>query len=75
MFRIRIDLNTDPDTAFQVNTDPDSDPNFFITKTIEQFFLEKKLFIFQSVIGLKTLIRTPGLKLKHQAFSKMVDAL
>ena len=36
MFRIRIDLNTDPDPAFWDNTDPapdpDSDPGFCIAK-------------------------------------------
>jgi len=28
VFRIRIELNTDPDPAFKVNTDPDPDPGF-----------------------------------------------
>jgi len=34
VFWIRIDLNTDPDPAFQANTDPalDSDPGFFMTQ-------------------------------------------
>ena len=38
MFRIRIDLNTDPDPAFQVSMDPDldrapdSDQGFFMVK-------------------------------------------
>jgi len=41
VFRIRIDLNTDPDPALEVNTDPDPtlevktdpdwDPGFFMT--------------------------------------------
>jgi hypothetical protein len=44
MFLIRIDLNTDPDPAFEVNTDldlaPDGDlyPGFFMTKIEEIFY-------------------------------------
>ena len=44
LFRIRIDLNTDPDPAFEVNTDldlaPDGDldPGFFMTKIEEIFY-------------------------------------
>jgi len=56
VFRIRIDLNTDPDPAFQVNTDPDSDPGFFMTKMIEKILFEEKKFFFQSQLAIKTLI-------------------
>jgi len=46
VFRICIDLNMDPDSAFEVNTDlnpaldPDleSSPGFFMTKINEIFF-------------------------------------
>jgi len=45
VFRIRIDLNTDPDPAFKVDTDPDpapdSDPGIFMTKMKENFFAPK----------------------------------
>jgi len=42
VFRIRIDLNTDPDPAFEVNMDPgpDLDPGFFMTKTKGTFLFE-----------------------------------
>ena len=55
MFRIRIDLNTDPDPdpAFKVNTDldPDSDPGFYMTKMYGIFFLKYK----NSISSLKLL--------------------
>ena len=50
VFRIRIDLKTDPDPAFEVYTDPDSDPGFFLTKMKENFF-ENFISIFQSLIA------------------------
>jgi len=52
VFRIRIDLNTDPepDPAFKVNTDPDPapDPDFLMTKMKEKI-LSKILFLFFSL--------------------------
>jgi len=48
VFRIRIDLNTDPDPAFEVNTDPAPDPDldqgFFATKMKEIFLLKTFFF-------------------------------
>jgi len=38
VFWIRIELTTDPDPAFWVNTDPDSDPGFFVTKMKQKYF-------------------------------------
>jgi len=53
VFRIRIDLNTDPDPAFWVNPalDPDSDPGFFMTKLKENFVFENIISIFPSLIA------------------------
>jgi len=53
VFRIRTDLNTDPDPdpAFEVN----SDPGFFMTK-IKEIFLFENLLFFQSQIAINTLI-------------------
>jgi len=65
VFRIHIELYTDPDPAFQVNTDPDpapdSDPGFFMTK-MKEFVLEKLNFYFQLQISINTLIEDPRLK-------------
>jgi len=56
VFPIRIDLNTDPDPAFWVNTDPapdsDSDPDLFMTKMKEKISLTI-LFLFFSPLLLK----------------------
>jgi len=56
--RIRIDLTTDTDTAFKVNTAPDPAPDpdtgFFMTKIKEIFKLE--FFFLHSQNALKTLI-------------------
>jgi len=43
VWRIRIDLNTAPDPAFYVNTDPDldSDPGFFQDKNSRNFAFQK----------------------------------
>ena len=54
MFRIRIDLNTDPDPdqAFEVNTDPDpawdldSDPGFFLTNIFKKICSKIVIFFF-----------------------------
>jgi len=51
VFRIRIDLNTDPDPAFEVNTDPD--PGFFMSKMKRKEKFSKILFLFFSLQLLK----------------------
>jgi len=69
VFRIRIELNTDPDPAFLVNTDPDpapnldSDPRFFMIKMKEIFF-EKFKYYFQSQNVMKTLIEDSQAQVK-----------
>jgi len=55
VFRIRIDLNTDPDPAFEVNSDPDSDSGFFMNKIIE-IFCSTFFFLFQSQIAINTFV-------------------
>jgi hypothetical protein len=48
VFRIPIDLNTDPVPAFEVNTGPDPYPGFFMTKKEENAPSKKfKILYFQ----------------------------
>jgi len=55
MFGIRIDLNRDPDPAFQVNIDPDLDPSFFMTKMNDIFVLEKNEIYFTVCNGFQVI--------------------
>jgi len=43
VLRIRADLNTDPDPAFEVNMDLDPDPGFFMKEMKEFFWLKINL--------------------------------
>ena len=71
VFRIRIGLNTDPDPAFEVNTDPDSDPvfkvntdldaGFFMTYILPNFCLSSQ---FSSQIAIKTSIKDSQVQTK-----------
>jgi len=56
--------NTDRDPAPDPDLDPDPDPGFFISKIKEINLVKENLFIFRSLIALKTLIEDSWAQVK-----------